>query len=202
MSVTSQGVLTLAFTGFPPQLVRLKHALNDVVSLKENPGSMWPKATLGCLRDDARLTPTQLDVLLAICRDHSARLAAAAPLVVRQLQVVFFRSRSLEEQLSCSTLPLLEPVDESPPDAAELRHAASVANEVDDAAAYWFNASKDGQRAAHYRGSATGASLVAPLRALHALGVDEFRRAVDAALGPVYCWFDASSTHMTVRALL
>lgn len=197
--------MTLAFSGFPPQLVRLKHALNDVVALKENPGSMWPKATLGCLRDDVRLTPAQLDLLLSICSEHSARLAAAAPLVVRQLQVVLFRCRSLEEQLSCSTLPLLEPVDDTPPDGAELKHAASVANEVDDVAAYWFHASKDGQRAAHYRGSATGASLVAPLRALHAqlgLDVSEFRRAVDAALGPAYCWFDDASLHMTVRALL
>jgi hypothetical protein len=194
--------LTLAFTGFPPQLVRLKHALNDFVSLKENPGSLWPKATLGCLRDDVRLTPTQLDVLLGICREHSARLAAAAPLVVRQLQVKLFRCRSLEEQLSCSTLPLLEPVDDSPPDSAELRHAASVANEVDDATAFWFNVSKDGQRAEHYRGSATGATLVAPLRALHALGLDDFRREVDQKMGPLYVWFDAASTHMTVRALL
>lgn len=33
----------------------------------ENPGSRWPKTTLGCLRDGARLAPDQLAALNRIC---------------------------------------------------------------------------------------------------------------------------------------
>lgn len=49
--------------------MQLKEGLNSVTGLpKENPGSMWPKTTFGCLRDGRRLTPEQLATLLELCR--------------------------------------------------------------------------------------------------------------------------------------
>lgn len=35
---------------------------------RENPGSRWPKTSLGALKDGARLTPEQLQTLNAICK--------------------------------------------------------------------------------------------------------------------------------------
>lgn len=34
----------------------------------ENPGSLWPKTSLACLKDDKRLSPEQLQQLRDICR--------------------------------------------------------------------------------------------------------------------------------------
>jgi hypothetical protein len=38
----------------------------------ENPGSRWPKTSLGCLKDGCRLTPEQLQVLCRVCEEQSA----------------------------------------------------------------------------------------------------------------------------------
>jgi hypothetical protein len=56
--------------GFPPALVRLKQHLDRRHGSlpKENPGSKWPKTSLGAVKDKCRLDPQQLDSLLRICR--------------------------------------------------------------------------------------------------------------------------------------
>lgn len=68
--VSWQGVLTLAYRGFPPALVCLKQQIGDYYSSlpKENPGSKWPKTSLGALKEGRRLTPEQLKTLNATCR--------------------------------------------------------------------------------------------------------------------------------------
>jgi hypothetical protein len=57
-------------SGFPRALLDLKDALADTCKglPPENPGSKWPKTTLGALCDGARLTPEQLQQLNAICK--------------------------------------------------------------------------------------------------------------------------------------
>ncbi len=57
-------------SGFPRALLDLKDALADTCKglPPENPGSKWPKTTLGALRDGTRLTPEQLQQLNAICK--------------------------------------------------------------------------------------------------------------------------------------
>lgn len=68
--VSWQGVLTLAYSGFPPALLGLKAAVDAAAPAlpAESPGSRWPKTSLACLRDGRRLTPDQLATLSAICR--------------------------------------------------------------------------------------------------------------------------------------
>jgi hypothetical protein len=203
--VAWQGVLTLAFAGFPPQLAQLKRALTtDIVPLAENPGSKWPKMTLGCLKEGARLTPAQLDALLRVCNKYSTHLTTAAKLHVTELHIVLFRCRSLERVFSRSALALASPPDTAPPDDAALADVAAVAAEADDVSAYWFHVAKDGQRESHYRGDASGATLVAPLtrECIDLWRLDDFRKAVDAELGPMYRWLADDSLHMTIRALL
>ena len=92
--VSWQGVLTLAYryllfgrllyaallsawreacracSGFPPPLVQLKRALGEAYGGQipnENPGSRWPKTSLGCLKEGKRLTPDQLATLIKLC---------------------------------------------------------------------------------------------------------------------------------------
>jgi len=69
--VAYHGVLTLAFSGFPPSLVLLKdqiakvifiHIASKIKHFKQNYpslrpeyfGSRWPKVTLGALKDDTK----------------------------------------------------------------------------------------------------------------------------------------------------
>lgn len=58
--------------GFPPALAQYKSSLNSLCPElpKENPGSKWPKTSLGALKDHQRLTPEQLSVLMALCRQE------------------------------------------------------------------------------------------------------------------------------------
>ena len=51
-------------------LVQLKQAVSAMhPSLpRENPGSKWPKTSLGAVKDRRRLTPAQLETLITICK--------------------------------------------------------------------------------------------------------------------------------------
>lgn len=57
-------------SGFPKALLDLKDALAGTCKGLpiENPGSKWPKTTLGALRDGVRLKPEQLQQLNSICK--------------------------------------------------------------------------------------------------------------------------------------
>lgn len=57
-------------SGFPDSLLALKaRVAKQYPSLpKESPGSLWPKTTLGALKDGRRLTPTQLQDLIVVCK--------------------------------------------------------------------------------------------------------------------------------------
>ncbi|KAL6754391.1 hypothetical protein V8C86DRAFT_353040 [Haematococcus lacustris] len=164
--VAWSGVLTLAYTGFPPSLRTLKQNINNnVLSLpRENPGSRWPKTSLGCLRDGTRLTPQQLQRLQAICHAESGRFQnpsspKSQAVLVDQLEMVVYECRSLERLLSLACLPLQPHLDtaEPPPEEKE-RVAATVAE--GKAQDYWVQASRDGNRESHYRGNALGVTLV------------------------------------------
>ena len=62
--------MIFACRGFPPALMRLKAAVSAAHPglPRENPGSRWPKTSLGAVRDKQRLTPEQLTALIAICK--------------------------------------------------------------------------------------------------------------------------------------
>lgn len=70
--VSWQGVVTLAFRGFPPALTGLKAQLGEHYTAlpPENPGSRWPKSSLGAVKEGKRLSPEQLDKLNTICRSE------------------------------------------------------------------------------------------------------------------------------------
>lgn len=105
--VSWQGVLTLAYRGFPEPLVALKAGLADYYGglPEENPGSRWPKTSLGALKDGRRLTPEQLKKLNAVCWECSGVFQTpGAPrqqaVLVDRLSSVIYECRSLERQIS------------------------------------------------------------------------------------------------------
>ena len=206
----AQGVLTLAFTGFPPPLEALKASLtllHGAALPAENPGSRWPKSSLGCLANGRRLTPEELARLHAVCTTHSAALRAAAPAVVEKLRLTLFACRSLERVVATQTLPLIcdgrSVVTALPSDAAAAATAATLAEFAPEKlATYWVDVARDGGREEHYRGDARGATLVAQLSTTYATQLAAFRAAVDAALPGAYVWFADESLHITVRALI
>ena len=83
--------------GFPPAITQLKTVLERMHPTlpKENPGSRWPKTSLGALRDRKRLTPHQLERLLRICREEGALMQAGGlqPLEVNQAALCIFECR-------------------------------------------------------------------------------------------------------------
>jgi hypothetical protein len=120
--VAWSGVVTLAWSGFPPQLAELKRAIAETFPdlPDENPGSRWAKTTLGCLRDGKRLTPDTLKTLARVCDEFRKQLrdgdgdgdgngdgeATWEPpphpgcVPVDALSVIVYQCRSLEKVLS------------------------------------------------------------------------------------------------------
>uniref|UniRef100_A0A7S3VGY1 Uncharacterized protein n=1 Tax=Dunaliella tertiolecta TaxID=3047 RepID=A0A7S3VGY1_DUNTE len=175
-----QGVLTLAFSGFPPSFKKLKEEINENLAAaipKESPGSMWPKMTLGALKDHVRLTPEMLGRISKICSEVSSDFDLSDPastsqaLLVDTLDIAFYCCRSLERQVFSHSIQLQGAgsvdgsvvqnrlVDESPPSKEERDRVQGIVNEV-HLPDYWFFVSKDGNRETHYRGNALGVSLV------------------------------------------
>ncbi|QDZ21087.1 hypothetical protein HOP50_05g36150 [Chloropicon primus] len=73
--VSWNGVLVLAFRGFTEKIFSLKLALNECdLFARENPGSMWPKCSLGCLKESRRLSMDQLKLLTKICNDYNSQV--------------------------------------------------------------------------------------------------------------------------------
>jgi len=68
--ISWHGVLTLAFSGFTPSLVDLKQRITALHSAlpPEAPGSLWPKTTIGCLRDGVSILPDQFQALNELCK--------------------------------------------------------------------------------------------------------------------------------------
>ncbi len=88
-----------ACRGFPPAITQLKGVFERMHPTlpKENPGSRWPKTSLGALRDAKRLTPDQLKLLLKICREEGAQLQEGGlqPLEIDRAALCIFECRSV-----------------------------------------------------------------------------------------------------------
>lgn len=183
--------------------------------MPEQPGSRWPKTTIGCLQDRARLTPEQLQALMAQCSSASERFAdGEAFLEVDRAEVVVYQCRSLERSLSLKSIALQGetiPSGSNEPSPEQRANVSRVMAEA-DAPEYWIDVSKDGNRKMHYDGPALGVTLVhyiageqgppaAP--ALEVLdAIRAFRRAVDETLPGMYRWFADETLHVTLRALI
>ncbi|KAL0029394.1 hypothetical protein WJX77_004302 [Trebouxia sp. C0004] len=211
----------LHYRGFSPALAGLKQELNskNPELPRENPGSKWPKTSFGALKDNQRLTPEHLSVLLKLCRIFNESLQTEAKkLLVDHLLIVIYKCRSLEKYLELLKVPLSseDQLDDSMPSQQEQDNVQAVLQEADHPS-YWVSASRDGNRESHYRGPALGCTLVASLGGQttftnktldHNKGtqltevINQFRQQVDQSLPGMYAWFDDGSLHVTIRALM
>ncbi|KAL3701435.1 hypothetical protein R1sor_019457 [Riccia sorocarpa] len=202
--VAWQGVVTIVYTGIPSSIVEFKRELEH--NLKgvrtENPGSMWPKTTIGCLQDDKTLTLEQLKTLRNICSEESPALATTESITVDNLSIAIYENRRLEKIITEVTVPLTLPVNKSKPLESEKAYVRSVLTEFADSNLdnYHQMTSLPGHRSAHYLQPVVEATVVHHLQKVPA-SLNRFRDRVDAELPGMYDWFADSSLHITIRAL-
>ncbi|KAK9866566.1 hypothetical protein WJX84_005361 [Apatococcus fuscideae] len=219
--VSWQGVLTLAYRGFPPPIVSLKRQIeaSHPGLNTENPGSRWPKTSLGALKDDKRLTPDQLKCLNSICERESVIFTAGDDALRVRMDtagVALYECRSCEKLLSYQESKLDQNIDSSEASVEEQGRVQHILTEAHDPN-YWFSVSKDGNRETHYRGPHLGASLIHKLRSGSPAGhtnrsglahavlfgtINHFRKKVEEELPGLYAWFSDESLHVTFRALM
>ncbi len=205
--VARSGVLTLAFTGFPASLLRLKKELEGAFPhlASEAPGSRWPKVTLAAPDPECPLTRSDLDVLLHHGRAWTPRLADLPALPVDALTVVSYGCRSLEERLAEHRLPLEggppDPTDEPPPEhRAYVEHvlAQLTPEHLERYAPALLGGTHD---ANHYRRPHPGSTLVYDLPSGSLPVLDAFLDAIEDALPGRYVRFTPESRHVTLRRL-
>lgn len=203
------GVATLAYRGFSPALQEVKRQVEAAVpGLKpENPGSRWPKTTLGALRDGRSLSLPEAWALRRICDELRPAVAAEEPLAVAELSAVVFRCRSLEERLLTSRFALRD--DGSGP--ADHEPTPEHLGQVEETMAQFSAANLEeyhrarlqgtGNRESYYRETHVEATLVFDLGERQPASMDRFVEAVERELPGAYQWFEPASRHLTVRAL-
>lgn len=201
------GVPTLAYEGFSPVLLELKNEIKQRIPelQPENPGSIWPKTTLGALRDDRKLSFKDTEILRDIC--DNIKPNENVVLEIDQLQIVIFQCRSLEKRLLTFSVNMksISNVEDDPP-KYHLKQIDETMNQFsrDNLSAYWKDLIRDGNRESHYRVTHIESTLIYDIPDKHPLNnsIDYFIEKVDNELPGHFCWFDRKSRHMTVRALV
>ncbi len=201
------GVPTLAYRGFSPTLVSIKNELETAMpGLKpENPGSRWPKTTLGALRDGRTLSLGELRALREICDDLNRRIREDDIIEMRCLSLVDFQCRSLERRsrtLLAALAPRDIPAKDDRPSQEELdRVEVTMAQFSEPLERYLRSVQKEGNRESYYRTPHVESTLIFDLENQQPSYVTEFIGQVEARLPDRYSWFDQDCRHITVRAL-
>lgn len=201
--VAWHGVVTLAYSGWPRALDDVKGALeSEIVGQRENPGSKWPKTSIGCLKSDRTLSKTEYRALREVCETFDARVRDAE-VEVKSIKAVVFANRCCEERLTVKTIHLTRAIDggrSSEISATRIREVEDVLRET-EAEDYIERVNAPGHRWDHYR-SGSGVTLVIDVGYRISELVREFREKVDEILPGAYVWFATKSLHITVRGLI
>ena len=115
--VARSGVLTLAFSGYTEALIRFKAELEGAIPgiSAENPGSRWPKTTLGALRDGETLDEEDVVRLREATSEGTTCLyRRGEPIPVGVLSLVELRDRAMERVGRVESIRLVGPLDSSP----------------------------------------------------------------------------------------
>jgi hypothetical protein len=213
-------VVTLAYQGFSSILQCLKKRLAEelekdgVLLQPENPGSLWPKTTLGCLREGQELTPAETKQMRELCTEFNEQLnslpSANRTMSITELRLVVFECRTLENRLL--EVPFSLQGQSKTPDSPEGDHVKKVRETMDQFAAerldeYYIRLASGGRTIdTYYRCTHPETTLIAKAAWPKALSrlVDAFIWKVDSEDGVPkrFAWFDPGSRHMTVRALV
>lgn len=200
---TYNGTVALAFTGWPRSALELKDKFAS--SVVENPGSKWPKVTLGAITRPLSLEEfTVLSSLLKAVKfadDEDFRWT------IDTVHVSHYQCGSHEKLGSpLKTIRLSSTnirKDDSPSHAEEQR-VQELMSEADDLQTYLprFNGDRLDHSLRYTREDRPGRSLVAFLDGHLAPTLNALRADVDGALGVgTFRWFNESALHCTLRAL-
>jgi hypothetical protein len=212
--ISWNSVATLAYRGFSRTLLAVKRALEDgIAGLRpENAGSLWPKTTLGCLREQITLSEAQVHSLRRLCLQHTAAFNNVSEgdctLDIRELSLVTFHCRTLERRLTSENIVLAgERTEDDRPPQVHVDAVARTMAQFDDErhAEYYPQLAPQGRTIdTYYRVPHIETTLVYDLRCSPVLirAIRDFQSAVDEELPDRYAWFEPTSWHMTVRALL
>ena len=207
--VSWNSVVTLAYSGFSASLLEMKSMIQQrIPELKpENPGSRWPKTTLGCLMDGERLSPSEADELRSICAEHSKGLGGTK-IAINSVSLVVFQCRTLEKRLVTHDFLLGgERLADDRPPRWHLKKVAEVMDQFsrERSAGYYPKLDPDGRTLwNYYRKPHVETTLVADLAIPHNVteAISGFCGAVEARFEGKFGWFDRESRHLTIRALL
>ena len=212
--VSWNSVATLAYRGFSNTLLAVKRELDQgIPGLKpENPGSKWPKTTLGCLGEQVTLTEAQVRVLRGIC-DQMTSVLRKLPesdviMPIDELAIVTFHCRTLERRLGAQTLLLKGKwiADDDPPKSHVEAVTSTMAQFAEAQHAKYFPKLAPAGRTidSYYRTPHIESTLVYNLKPSKPFKdiLKDFEDVVDNAIPNSYVWFEPASWHMTVRALL
>lgn len=187
--ISWNGVPTLAYQGFTPSLLGVKKGIGDRLPglREENPGTKWPKTTLGALRDDKTLSWEDTLKLRTICDSCNSKLQGLN-VEIDALSIVLFHCRSLERRISTQRVPLMDPRETACPPQEELDTVARVMKQFAQSrlAEYFPKIQQPGNRESHYRSPFVEATLVYDLEKIPA-PITQFRIAIDQALPGMYC---------------
>ncbi|HNW74280.1 MAG TPA: hypothetical protein PKN44_11690 [Bacteroidales bacterium] len=213
--LSNNSVIALAYSAFSRTLIELKSYVDDEFKgsiNSENPSSKWPKTTLGCLTSDKSLSESEVNVLRDLCTNYSNRIISLEELdliqKINSLQLVVFGCRSLENKLFSLTIPLNgdKYADDTPPPL----HSQFVKEVISQFSKenhdlYFPKLNPNGRTInSHYRNFHVETTLIAEITLPERVKeiVFAFRNAVDKSFPDVYQWFDESSWHLTLRALV
>jgi len=203
-----QGVPTIAYHGFSNILLQIKKEIKVKIPglREENPGSLWPKTTLGSLKDDKTLSWEDAFKLRKICTDFNKKMQIdKTSFEINQLSIVSFQCRSLEKRLATNPIDLngdSSKRDDSIPDYhKELVDQTMKPFEKGRLLDYLEDLKREGNRETDYRKDHIEATLVFDLPKKQPKYIQDFIDKVNSELPDLYCWFEPESRHMTVRAL-
>lgn len=211
--ISWNSVATLAYEGFSRTLLAIKRGIGEAIPglQPENPGSLWPKTTLGCLHENKALSSEQVYCLRSICEEKSADMKRLSEsdrcMEIKELSVVTFLCRTLEKRLAGQIIALegRAAADDKPP-KSHLSEVSTVMNQfaIGNHTTYYPNLAPKGRTInEYYRKPHIEATLVYDLKPSAALMdiMESFRQTVNEKLPEYYAWLDQTSWHMTIRAL-
>jgi len=207
--ISWSGVPTLAYEGFSATLLNIKKMINKQIPEigKENPGSLWPKTTIGALHDGVKLSWSDVCTLRDICDDLNEQIKSEnCVLEISKLFIVVFLWRSLEKRLLTVPINLQKRktsnMDDHPP-SEHLTQVASILNQFakPNLKEYLSKLQRDGNRESHYRTAHIESTLIFDLQDQQPRYIATFIDKVDKKLPGFYCWFSRESRHITVRSL-
>jgi len=184
------GVLCLAYNGFPPALADLKQEISKKHPYlpPENSGSLWPKTSLGCLKDGVTLTKEQFHTIKRICKEitdkhlstplgnnsnpndnnddttiyqHSDR--SFPKITIDCAAICLYSTCSLEHLLSANMVMFKLELDSRPPTEQEAARVTRILSEPDHSDYYGTGICREGNRESHYTAPKVGCTLIHPL---------------------------------------